>query len=143
MKYYIATRIARANEHNYVRNHLAKFGWELTYDWTEHGSVKNTNTRTLSDVAKKEVDGILEAQVVLVLLPGGFGTHTELGLAIAANKITIVHSIDKKLFEANDSTCAFYHHERVHQLVCPLENIANLIATPAKELFKEDVFIDP
>lgn len=142
MKYYIATRIARADEHNYVRDHLAKFGWELTYDWTKHGSVKNTDTKTLADVARKEVDGVLEAQVVLVLLPGGIGTHTELGLAIATNKITIAHSSDKSIFEANDSTCAFYHHDKVHQLVCPLENIAGLIATPARELFKEDSFVD-
>lgn len=142
MRYYIATRIEKAKDHNYVRDRLAEYGWELTYDWTTHGSVKSTTVGKLKSVAQAEVEGVLEAQVVLALLPGGFGTHTELGLAIASNKITIAHSVDKTLFEANESTCAFYHHDNVHQLVCPLDNIASLIATPARELFKEDEVIE-
>ena len=40
MKYYIATGIKRAKEHNLIRNALNKLGHMITYDWTIHGSVK-------------------------------------------------------------------------------------------------------
>jgi hypothetical protein len=86
MKYYIATSLERAAFHNLVREDLKKFRCEVTYDWTTHGSVKNTSKARLQEVAHAEFQGILESDFVLVLLPGGKGTHAELVLLLGVKE---------------------------------------------------------
>ena len=72
--------------HNMVRDDLKKCGHDLTYDWTLHGSVKSVSKERLREVASLELDGVSEADFVVVLLPGGNGTHLELGFSIAREK---------------------------------------------------------
>ncbi|MBT4962608.1 MAG: hypothetical protein HOI53_09255 [Francisellaceae bacterium] len=136
MKYYIATKLENNHKHNLVRNQLSDIGWSLTYDWTTHGSVKNTSVDRLNEVAHNEVRGVLSADVVIILLPGGRGTHTELGLAIGLNKIIVVHSEDEKFFQANSDTCAFYHHNQIHRLVCPINDLATLVGKSSKAILE-------
>jgi len=124
MKYYIATSIERAPLHNIVRDGLQKLGHEIAYDWTTHGSVKHTSTARLAEVAHFESQGILASDFVLVLLPGGKGTHVELGLSIASGKMVYLHSEDPNLFEIGPQVCAFYHHPRVIRFSCPIEQAA-------------------
>lgn len=99
-------------------------GHELTYDWSVHGSVKLTSKERLQEVAAKELGAVLEADFVVVLLPGGYGTHVELGLALASGKEVILHSEDGAFFDPSEKTCAFYHYSRLTQLVCPFETLA-------------------
>jgi len=108
--YYIATKLERHAEHNIVRDSLAKQGWEISYDWTVHGPVWRDGKKRIQQVSVAETQGVLDADLVVVLLPGGRGTHTELGMAIAAGKPILLHSLDPALFEAGSETCAFYHH---------------------------------
>ena len=79
MNYYIATSLSRMTAHNVVRDALKKCGHEISYDWTLHGSVKSVSKERLREVAELELDGISKADFVVVLLPGGNGTHLELG----------------------------------------------------------------
>jgi hypothetical protein len=62
--------------HNSVRDALKNRGHEISYDWTLHGSVKSVSKERLREVASLELDGISEADFVVVLLPGGNGTHS-------------------------------------------------------------------
>ncbi len=119
--YYIATSLKRNPAHNMVRDVLQKDSHTLTYDWTVHGSVKEESYELLREVGQKELMSVAEADIVVVLLPGGFGTHTELGAALALKKDVIIHSEDPSVFTLGEKTCAFYHHEMVTQIVCPLE----------------------
>lgn len=127
MKYYIATSLSRAVTHNAVRDSLKILGHEISYDWTLHGSVKSTSKERLREVALLELGGISEADFVVVLLPGGKGTHLELGFAIANKKRVFLHSEDPTLFELGPQTNAFYHHPEVILLCCPLSEIAYTI----------------
>lgn len=127
MNFYIATKLDRAKEHNIVRDDLVKLNWHITYDWTTHGSVKNTTTSTLTKVANSEANGVINADVVIVLLPGGRGTHTELGLAIASNKKVILHSSNPEMFKACEETCAFYHHSNTYQYCCDINQLVDLL----------------
>lgn len=127
MKYYIATSTARASFHNSVRDELKKFGHEITYDWTSHGSVRDTSLARLRQVAHLELQAILEADFVLVLLPGGKGTHTELGFSLGCKKPVFLHSEDPTLFELGPEACAFYHHADATRLVCPIGKVAEWI----------------
>ena len=114
MKYYIATSLSRATAHHMVRDALEVLGHELSYDWTVHGSVKSVSKERLREVAMCELDGISEADFVVVLLPGGKGTHLELGYSIARGKRVFLHSEEPLLFELGPQTNAFYHLSLIH-----------------------------
>ncbi len=120
MKYYIATSTDRIVFHNQIRDELKKLGHEITYDWTAHGSVRHTTKEKLQMVAHAEFEGILAADFVLVLLPGGKGTHAELGFSLGSRKKVFIHSEDRAAFEIGPQACAFYHHADVVQLSCPI-----------------------
>lgn len=123
MKFYIATSLSRISDHNVVRDQLFIFGHKITYDWTIHGSVRDVSTEALSNVAKNEVNGILSSDFIVILLPGGRGTHTELGLAIASNKLVFINGPDH-LFTTGKDTCAFYHLLQVKRIKCDLVDLA-------------------
>lgn len=109
--------------HQVVRDALKKFGHEISYDWTLHGSVKSVSKERLREVASLELNGVSEADFVVVLLPGGHGSHLELGFAIAKEKKVFLHSEDPVIFELGPQTNAFYHHPDVIPLQCPLADV--------------------
>lgn len=123
MKYYIATSLSRAAAHNMIRDTLKKWGHEISYDWTLHGSVKSVSKERLREIALLELNGVAEADFVIVLLPGGNGTHLELGFAIARGKRVFLHTEDSLIFELGPQTNAFYHHPDVTRLHCPLTEL--------------------
>lgn len=123
MKYYIATSLSRMPAHQVVRDTLKVYGHEISYDWTTHGSVKSISKERLQEVAELELAGISEADFVVVLLPGGGGTHIELGFAIGKGKKVFLHSEDPLAFELGPQTNAFYHHPDIIRLVCPLAEV--------------------
>lgn len=127
MKYYIATSLTRAAAHHVVRDALNAWGHEITYDWTVHGSVKSVSKERLREVAEVELEAITEADFVVVLLPGGFGTHLELGFSIAKGKRVFLHSEDPSSFELGPATNAFYHHPEVTQLLAPLCDVGGKV----------------
>ncbi len=135
MNYYIATSLSRMIAHNLVRDALKMLGHEISYDWTLHGSVKSVSKERLREVSIRELKSVSETDFVIVLLPGGNGTHLELGFAIASGKRVFLHSEDPALFELGPQTNAFYHHPDVTCLSCPLADVAafvhSLLAYPA------------
>lgn len=124
MKFYIATSLERADAHNLVRDYLVRLGHTITYDWTTHGSVQMEGIDRIREVALDEMRGVLEADAVIVLLPGGRGTHTELGMALAARKPVFLHGRDSSSFlDHTGRTCAFYYDPLVYRSEKP--NILN------------------
>lgn len=109
MKVYIATSLRNHKKHNELRDLLKEDGIELT-------SVKNSTQERLSEVAELEKQGVLNADVVVVLLPGGRGTHAELGMALASNKPVVVWEPELYQLELGPNTCAFYWNNNVHRL---------------------------
>ena len=83
MKVYIASTLSNADEAQAVSEALALDGWETTYPWFSHGSVQAEGEERIREVAAAEIAGVLEADLVIVVLPGGRGTHVELGIALA------------------------------------------------------------
>lgn len=82
-----------------------------------------------------ELEGVAKADFVVVLLPGGGGTHLELGFALARGKRVFLHSEDPLIFELGPQTNAFYHHPDITRLLCPLADVGatvhSLLALPA------------
>lgn len=127
MKFYIATRLERHADHNIVRDGLLALGHEITYDWTTHGPVWTRGKQVIADTAVAERQGVESADVVVTLLPGGRGTHVELGIAMGKRRIIVLHSTDPNVFEATPETCAFYHLPGSLLLSCRLDVLAEAI----------------
>lgn len=93
MKFYVTSHFQNKEQVRNVAADLKKVGWHHTYDWTQN---KRANTlEDLQQIGILEEEAVAEADVVLVLLPGGKETHIELGLAIAGNKKIFIYSQDK------------------------------------------------
>lgn len=127
MKYYIATSLSKGRAHNSVRDALNLLGHEISYDWTVHGSVKEVSKERLREVSICELEGISGADFVVALLPGGHGTHFELGFALAHGKRVFLHSEDPLLFELGPQTNAFYHHPALTCFSCSLAELPQRI----------------
>jgi nucleoside 2-deoxyribosyltransferase len=124
MKFYIASKLENAEMVKRVANVLKAAGWEHTYDWTEHGSVKNEGDARLAQVAEAELSGVMNADVVIVILPGGRGTHAELGMALAGrrrDKKIIICAETDDAFQLDDRTCAFYWNYGILRVVGPID----------------------
>ena len=73
---------------------------------------------------------MLAADLVIVLLPGGRGTHTELGIAIGAGIPILLHTEDEGLLSGSSGrTCAFYHYSKVGHFTGPLAELASVAYT--------------
>lgn len=108
MKFYIATGLDNWREHNNLRDALIKDGHVITYDWTVHGPVWKDGIKRIQEVAIAELNGIIKADTVIVLYPGGRGTHVELGYALALMKPVIFYSPYPEHYEPSPDYCAFY-----------------------------------
>ena len=136
MKFYIATRLERADEQKALSAILRDFGHEHTYDWSTHGSVQSEGPDRIREVASAECRGVLDADLFICLLPGGRGTHAELGAAIAdaerqrerrqsnqvgGAKLIVIIGDDGGV---DGRTCAFYHHPCISERFATVEEFA-------------------
>lgn len=132
MRFYVATSLSRAAEQNRVRDALVAMGHTITYDWSAHGSVQADGPERCGEVAAAEIGGVANADFVVVLLPGGRGTHAELGAALLGScRRVFVHAANDELFMADERTCAFYHHPKARKVV---GDLLDLITHIAKEI---------
>ena len=127
MKFYIASKLENFAQVQTLAGKLKSAGWVHTYDWALHGSVKESNIELLKEVGQNEYDGVKNADIVIVLMPGGRGTHTELGMAIAFNKKIYLCHTDDKYFKCDDNTSAFYWLPQVNQFIGSLNDAADML----------------
>jgi len=125
MRFYIASSIKNGANTAALASVLKARGHEHTYDWTEHGDIRAEGERVMIETAFNELRAVRDAELVVVLLPGGAGTHTELGVAIAtrSNKRIVVWSEDGDEFLTPERTCTFYFHPCVERIVCPFDEL--------------------
>ena len=123
MKFYVASGVPNAEKVNLAAAALTAAGHERTYNWTKHGDVSKEPPERKREVAANEFRGVTDAELVVLLLPGRFGTHVELGIALAtgANKRILLWSETSAPFDGTEGFCVFYHHPFVERTVCPFE----------------------
>ncbi|MCC3279118.1 nucleoside 2-deoxyribosyltransferase [Arthrobacter sp. zg-Y40] len=113
----------------YVAHALESSGYVNTYDWTRDASARDAGTVTLADlrsIGQRERDAVIGADVVVILLPGGKGTHVELGIAIAQGKRTILHS-PTEVMNNLDITSTFYHLPELEKSHGTLDDLITMI----------------
>jgi len=141
LKVYIATSLEAADKHGTVSRMLETMGCTLTYDWTEHGAVHQDAEpeKRMRQVAHAELRGVAGADLVVVLLPGGRGTHTEMGAALMANKPVLLHAEDEDdLLDHTGRPSSFYYHPLVTRVICPLCELSTAIKKAAQWIVDTD-----
>ena len=88
-KFYIATALANTLKYEAVRAWLQASGHYLTFDWMEAGAVDPT-VKAMAKRSSDDLCGVRKADCVIVILPGGYGTHVELGHALAAPNTKVI-----------------------------------------------------
>jgi hypothetical protein len=91
MKIYVASSLNNAANAVRIMNRLRGLGATITYDWTTHGRAYEESL--LKSLGRAELNGVINADVVLMVQPGRSGTHVELGIAIGQ----IVSGVKKRI----------------------------------------------
>ena len=131
MKFYVASGVPNAEKVNLAARALERAGHERTSDWSRHGDVSAESYARKSEVARLEAQAVMDAELVVLLLPGRFGTHAELGVALSTsrNKRVLLWSETPDPFDGTSGFCVFYHHPAVERFVCPFEELLGYLET--------------
>lgn len=130
-KFYVASSLRNLKAVQYVVGHLKSEGYIHTYDWTKNAKTKEEQPFTfedLEDIGQKEKSGVLEADFIVVLLPGGKGTHIELGIALGQGKRIFLYSPNKEVNNF-ESTSTFYHLAEVEKCFGTLDELLEHVTT--------------
>ena len=127
-RFYLATRKDRSQQAEPLLEALKAQGWERTFVWTAQDEA---STNGYADVAVEELAGVRKADVLIVLLPGGYGTHVEIGAALALGKPVILHSPDRRTLET-PYPCIFHYHPGVRLLVSEVLDVDAILACMPK-----------
>jgi hypothetical protein len=120
MKFYIAAYSGSKREIKELMSRIEKMGHEITVDWTDLLGIpkpeRNRNEDAVRDVAGRDINGVLAADVfVLFAEPDeGRGRYVELGAAIASNMQNGKPSVYVVGEETSQSL--FYYHKSVKRL---------------------------
>lgn len=128
MKFYIASGLENKAAVQYVRDRLIEAGHIHTYDWTKNS--RATTEEQLQIIGTAERDAVRESDVVIVLLPGGKGTHTELGIAIGLEKKIYIYA-NEKLNPVTATT--FYYLDGIQHFYGELEQFIHYILIENEE----------
>lgn len=130
-KFYVASSFRNLESVRYVANHLKSKGYIQTYDWTQNAKGKEEQIFTLEDlgnIGRKEKDGVLEADFIIVILPGGKGTHIELGIALGQEKRIFLYSPNGEVNNF-ETISTFYHLAEVEKCFGTLDELLEQVTT--------------
>jgi nucleoside 2-deoxyribosyltransferase len=123
-RFYLATRKDRSAQAAALLEALKAQGWERTLAWSDQNEA---GTDGYAEIALAELAGVREADVLVVLLPGGYGTHVEIGAALALGKPVILHAQDRATLET-PYPCPFHYHPGVKLLVSEVVDVDAVVA---------------
>ena len=124
MKFYIASRLENHTQVQRLAKRLSALGWKHTYDWTMHVSAKVMDVETLKSIAQKELAGVKNADIIILLTPQGRGTHVELGIASALGKTVYIQHANDEYFKCDNNTSVFYWLPNVKHFIGSIEDLA-------------------
>ncbi|MCQ1996498.1 nucleoside 2-deoxyribosyltransferase [Arthrobacter sp. zg-Y1171] len=128
-RFYVASSFRNIANVRYVAQTLESKGYVNAYDWTRNAAARDAGTVTLDDlrsIGQQERDAVMGADVVVILLPGGKGTHVELGIAIAQGRRIVLHSADEDI-KNPETTSTFYHLPEVERCHGTLDDLLAMI----------------
>ena len=120
-RFYLATRVDLSARASLLLEALKAQGWERTFAWT--GEI---DPDRYAETALKEIEGVREADVVIALLPGGRGTHVEIGAALGLGKPVILHAPDRDSL-TKPYPCVFHYHPGVTLLISEVLDVDEIL----------------
>jgi len=136
MKFYVASSFKNIEAVNQVANQLKMRGHLQTYDWTKNAKAKEAQALTfedLKDIGEKERNAVGGADFVIVLLPGGKGTHIELGIALGLGKRIFLYSPDGEINNL-DTTSTFYHLPEIEKCFGTIDELVETVDLESRSL---------
>ncbi|WP_017186671.1 nucleoside 2-deoxyribosyltransferase [Alkalibacillus haloalkaliphilus] len=123
-KFYVASSFKNKDTVRRVSNELKNNGFIPTYDWTQNE--RATTTHDLIVIGQEEKNAVMEADFIIVLLPGGKGSHIEFGIALGQGKRIYLYSSNN---EVNDLETAstFYHLSEVEKCIGSIEDLIKTV----------------
>ena len=106
MNFYVASGLQNKEDVRKVSEQLTLLGWHHTYDWTQNE--RANSIEKLQEIGTLEKLAVKASDVVVVMLPGGKGTHIELGMALAWDKRIFLYDPSNEVMNVS-TTCTFYH----------------------------------
>ena len=107
-KLYVGASLAEKSIAAAIIKDLSDFGYSITYDWTTHG--KWTSIEELKECCGKEIAGVANCDLFFMYFPARFGTHVELGIALALYKkiILVIDRSNPTFADSNFEEKTFY-----------------------------------
>lgn len=118
MNFYVASSFRNIEQVRTLSRELALNGHHHTYDWTQAGGADSLEA--LAAIGAKEKDAVMDADLLVVLLPAGKGSHIELGIALGLGKRIYIYSSTNDIYDC-EKTSTFYHIEGVNKFVGSLD----------------------
>lgn len=88
MKVYLASSLHNVVQLQAFRDQLRAAAVQVTYEWFDHGYIENP--QSLAHIAQAELNGVLSAEIFILIQPGRKGTYFEFGVAYNAGKRIIM-----------------------------------------------------
>ncbi|MCA1054062.1 nucleoside 2-deoxyribosyltransferase [Rossellomorea aquimaris] len=124
--FYIASSFSNKEAVRYVRDQLTQKGFVHTYDWTINE--RAATMEELEKIGQQERKAVMEADVVIVLLPAGKGSHIEFGIALGFGKTIYLHSPDERINQF-ETTTTFYHVPEVVKCIGSIDELIESVVT--------------
>jgi nucleoside 2-deoxyribosyltransferase len=107
MKYYIASSFQNRETVRRVAGLLNEEGWIQTYDWTKNE--KAADAESLRKIGEKEREAVRKADllILILILPGGKGSHIEMGMALGIGKPVYIYCANENEYSMEQPT-TFY-----------------------------------
>lgn len=129
-KFYIASGFTNKEVVQKAATTLKSVGFVHTYDWTRNE--KANTVEQLREIGTDELKAVKESDFTLVILPGGNGTHVELGIALAAHKRVYLYA--KNAEDLLKTT--FYHVDGVVHLTGEITTVMNHVIQAEQSIGK-------
>src|SRR6266702_6355447 len=110
MKFYVSASLKDAPTVAVLYEKMIEMGHEVTHDWTTYPHMDAWSTEERREMAATEIDGVVGADCVIFLLPGGRGAHVEVGAALGVG-------IPVLLCGEEDKNSLFYCHPFVSRCI--------------------------
>ncbi|WP_394172547.1 nucleoside 2-deoxyribosyltransferase [Guptibacillus hwajinpoensis] len=128
MKFYVASGFQNKAKVQQFSEQLKKEGYTQTYDWTKN--VRASTEEELEVIGENELKAVRNADFLVVLLPGGKGTHIEMGIALGLSIPVYLYS-EGDFPTASEST-TFYYTTNVTRCTGSLSDLLDTILIKEK-----------
>ncbi|MEQ2465262.1 group-specific protein [Niallia sp. Sow4_A1] len=125
-RFYVASSFKNIEIVRLVSKNLQNKGYIYTYDWTVNESA--STIEDLREIGLNEKNAVMDADIIIVILPAGKGSHIELGIALGQGKRIYLYSPNDEVNNL-DTTSTFYHLSEVQKCMGTIEELVEIVTT--------------